>query len=197
VTPQAQTVVVLGDSISAGYGVELSKSWVSLLEQRAQEKYPGTRIINAGISGDTTAGGLSRIDRLLQRHEPGILLLELGGNDALRGQSLKQLKNNLAEIIRRAQAQQLRVLLIGMKIPPNYGRRYVETFEAIYPALATEYDLPLVPFILEGAAGSTEYMQADGIHPNTQAQPILLDNVWPALDTLLKDTAVQQTGQEG
>jgi acyl-CoA thioesterase-1 len=182
----AKSIVVLGDSISAGYGIEVQEGWVALLQKKLLEANSNFSIINAGISGDTTAGGLARIDLILTAQKPEIVLLQLGANDGLRGLSPVEMKNNLAEIVRRAQQAGAKVILLGMKIPPNYGKRYVEMFYNVYPQLAKELDIPLVPFLLEDVALNKDLMQADGLHPNAKAQPILAGKIEPYLFPLLK-----------
>ena len=179
-------IIVLGDSISAGYGIEVDEGWVALLQKKLQEANSHYSIINAGISGDTTAGGLARIDPILTATKPAILLLQLGANDGLRGLSPVEMKNNLAEIVRRAQQAGTKVILLSMKIPPNYGKRYVDMFYNVYPQLAKELDIPLVPFLLEDVALNKDLMQADGLHPNAKAQPILANKIEPYLFPLLK-----------
>ena len=179
-------IVVLGDSISAGYGIEVEEGWVALLQKKLIATNSNYRISNASISGDTSAGGLARIDQILTAHKPAIVLLQLGANDGLRGLSPVQMKNNLAGIVRRAQKAGAKVILLGMKIPPNYGKRYVDMFYNVYPQLAKELDIPFVPFILEDVALDKDLMQADGLHPNAKAQPILADKIEPYLFPLLK-----------
>jgi acyl-CoA thioesterase-1 len=179
-------IVVLGDSISAGYGIEVEQGWVALLQQKLLKTHSHYRISNASISGETTAGGLARLDPILTAQKPAILLLQLGANDGLRGLSPVEMKNNLAEITRRAQKAGAKVLLLGMKIPPNYGKRYVDLFYNVYPQLAKALAIPLVPFLLEDVALNNDLMQADGLHPNARAQPILADKVEPYLFPLLK-----------
>jgi acyl-CoA thioesterase-1 len=179
-------IVVLGDSISAGYGIEVEEGWVALLQKKLIETKHNYRISNASISGDTSAGGLARIDQILTAQQPGIVLLQLGANDGLRGLSPVQMKSNLAEIVRRAQKAGAKVILLGMKIPPNYGKRYVDMFYNIYPQLAKELNIPLVPFILEDVVLNKDLMQADGLHPNAKAQPILAEKIEPYLFPLLK-----------
>ena len=183
---QADTVMVLGDSLSAGYGIELSQGWVSLLQQRlntdpAFARGRPHRVINASASGETSSGGLARLPRLLSQHRPDVLILELGGNDGLRGQPPAQLAQNLSRMVQLGQAQGSKVVLVGMRIPPNYGRAYTEAFAQVYPRVATQYHLPLVPFLLHQVAGQASLMQADGIHPNARAQPIMLRQVLPVL----------------
>lgn len=180
----ARAIVVLGDSISAGYGLDNpDQGWVGLLQ--AKLKPTGTEVVNAGISGDTSAGGLARVDALLDRYQPSVVLLELGGNDGLRGLPPAQMADNLGEIIRRVQARQAKVLLLGMRIPPNYGKRYNEMFEAVFPELAQRLGVAYVPFLLEGVGGNNGLMQPDGLHPNMAAQPVLLQRVWEKLAPLL------------
>jgi len=186
VIAKPQTILVLGDSISAGYGIEITQGWVSLLQKKLVESNSQYSIINASISGETSAGGISRIDALLATHKPGIVLLQLGANDGLRGLSPVQMKNNLAEIVHRSQKSGARVILLAMKIPPNYGKRYVELFYAVYPQLANELNVQLVPFILEDVALDKELMQADGLHPNAKAQPLLANKIEPYIFPLLK-----------
>ena len=180
-------IVVLGDSISAGYGIEVEEGWVALLQKKLIETKNDYSIINASISGDTTAGGLARVDQILTAQKPGIVLLQLGANDGLRGLSPVQMKSNLAEIVHRAQKAGAKVILLGMKIPPNYGKRYVDMFYNVYPQLAKELDIPLVPFLLEDVALNKDLMQADGLHPNAKAQPILANKIEPYLFPLLKE----------
>ena len=179
-------IVVLGDSISAGYGIEVAEGWVALLQKKLIDTNSNYRISNASISGDTSAGGLARIDQILTVDKPAIILLQLGANDGLRGLPPVQMKNNLAEIVRRVQKAKAKVILLGMKIPPNYGKRYVDLFYNVYPQLAKELDIPLVPFILDDVALNKDLMQADGLHPNAKAQPILASKIEPYLFPLLK-----------
>jgi len=185
-TAAAKSIVVLGDSISAGYGIQVQQGWVALLQRKLNEQAKPYVISNASISGDTSAGGLARLQPILDQHKPDILLLELGANDGLRGLSSQEMKRNLAEIVRRSQAAGAKVMLLGMKIPPNYGKRYIEMFYSIYPQLAEELKIPLVPFILEDVALKPEWMQADGLHPNALGQPAIVETIWPHLQPLLK-----------
>ncbi len=179
-------MLVLGDSLSAGYGLASGEGWVSLMAQRmASQQLPYT-VVNASISGDTSAGGLSRLDASLDQSHPAVLLLELGANDGLRGLPLTALRHNLETIITRAQARGTRVVLIGMHLPPNYGESYTAQFHRIYIDLAARHHLPLVPFLLEGVALDPALMQADGLHPTAAAQPRLLDTVWHTLGPLLR-----------
>ncbi|NHW01358.1 arylesterase [Stutzerimonas degradans] len=181
----AGTVLVVGDSISAAFGLETSQGWVHLLHQRLAEQARPRSVVNASISGDTSAGGLARLPTLLAEHRPEVVILELGGNDGLRGQSPAQLKQNLAAMIEQSQQADAKVLLLGMRLPPNYGRRYTDAFAQVYHELADERDVALVPFVLEGVAGEPGMMQGDGVHPTASAQAQLLENVWPALAPLL------------
>ncbi|MBW8453485.1 arylesterase [Stutzerimonas stutzeri] len=181
----AGTVLVVGDSISAAFGLETSQGWVHLLQERLVEGDESWRVVNASISGDTTAGGLARLDPLLEEHTPEVVILELGGNDGLRGQSPVQLKQNLAAMVRKSQEAGAKVLILGMRLPPNYGQRYTTAFAEVFPKVAQETGAALVPFVLEGAAGVPSMMQGDGVHPTAEAQPVLLENVWPALEPLL------------
>ncbi len=180
--------MVLGDSLSAGYGLAPGEGWVELLAVRLKKQGRNDTVINASISGDTSAGGLSRIDTALAQHRPDILLLELGANDGLRGLSLSALKDNLNSIIEQAQSTGAEVVLIGMRMPPNYGPRYTERFHSVYGELARERQLPLVPFLMEKVALDPSLMQADNFHPNADAQMLLFQTVWPVLEQLLSPT---------
>lgn len=181
----AGTLLVLGDSISAAFGLDTRQGWVSLLEQRLAAEGFDYQVVNASVSGDTSAGGLARLPTLLAEHRPDLLIVELGGNDGLRGQPPAQLQQNLAAMVQQARKAGTRVLILGMKLPPNYGLRYTTAFADVFPQVAKEQDVALVPFLLEGAAGLPLMTQADGIHPTAAAQPRLLDNVWPVLKPLL------------
>ncbi|MDM7457516.1 MAG: arylesterase [Tepidimonas sp.] len=181
-------ILVVGDSLSAEYGLARGTGWVALLERRLQEERRAVRVINASVSGDTTAGGRSRLAALLERHRPAIVVLELGGNDALRGLPLQTTRDNLRAMIRASREAGARVLLLGMDMPPNYGERYRAQFRAVYTDLAREEKVGLVPFFLAGVADGPQaaaLFQDDRIHPNERAQPILRDNVWPHLQRLL------------
>ena len=184
-SPRA-TILVLGDSLSAGYGINQTSGWVSLLQQRLQEKFLPWRTVNASISGDTTSGGRTRIKRALDTHHPAIVIVELGGNDGLRGLPLTEMQKNLAAIIEQCQKRKARVLLVGMRLPPNYGPVYTEKFQRMYADLAQRYRIPLAPFLLEGVAGNKELMQQDGIHVRAAGQPIMLENVWRVLWPMLR-----------
>lgn len=181
-----QTILVLGDSLSAGYGVKVDATWVALLERRLASQGYGYRVVNASISGETTGGGRGRLPRALELHKPSIVVLELGGNDGLRGLPLKQMRGNFEYMIEQSQAVNAKVVLVGMRMPPNYGAEYADSFHALYGELAKKYQLPMVDFFLDGVAFDDNLMQEDGIHPTTAAQPKLLDNLWPALLKVLK-----------
>ncbi|GFM89909.1 arylesterase [Pseudomonas cichorii] len=181
----AGTVLIVGDSISAAFGLDTRVGWVSLLEQRMRSEGHTDKVVNASISGDTSAGGLARLPTLLAEHKPELVILELGGNDGLRGQLPAQLQQNLTSMVQQSKGAGAKVLLLGMRIPPNYGPRYTTAFAEVYPKVAQETDIPLVPFMLEGVGGVAALMQDDGLHPNAKAQPMLLDNVWPSLKPLL------------
>ncbi|CAG8868812.1 Esterase TesA [Pseudomonas fluorescens] len=181
----AGTLLIVGDSISAGFGLDTRQGWVTLLQQRLRDEGFDDKVVNASISGDTSAGGQARLAALLAEHKPEIVVLELGGNDGLRGQPPQQLQQNLASMIDRSRASGAKVLLLGMRLPPNYGVRYTTAFAQVYETLASEKKVPLVPFFLEGVGGVPELMQADGIHPAQGAQGQLLENAWPAIKPLL------------
>jgi acyl-CoA thioesterase-1 len=182
------TIVVVGDSLSAEYGVERGRGWVSLLAQKLEKEQPALKVHNAGISADTTAGGLGRLPSLLRRHQPAVVILELGANDALRGLPLSVTEQNLTRMIDLSKAAGAKVLLVGMQVPPNYGQKYTDEFRDLFPRLAKTQDVPLVPFLLKNVADAqnpADLFQSDRMHPNESAQPLLLDNVWPALSKLL------------
>ncbi|OZY46367.1 arylesterase [Pseudomonas lundensis] len=181
----AGTILIVGDSISAGFGLDTRLGWVSLLEQRLEREGHDDRVVNASISGDTSAGGQARLPALLTEHKPDVVIVELGGNDGLRGQPPAQLQQNLASMIQQSKKAGAKVLLLGMRLPPNYGVRYTTAFAEVFPKVAEENDIPLVPFLLEGIGGVPSMVQSDGIHPTAEAQPRLLDNVWPMLKPLL------------
>ena len=184
-TATAKSIVVLGDSISAGYGIDVTQSWVTLLQNKLNENSTGHIIHNESISGDTTTGGLARIDRALILHKPDIVIIELGANDGLRGLPPMLIKSNLAEIAHRAQQAGAKILLLGMKIPPTPAIT-ASIFYNIYPQLATGLNIPYVSFIMKNAALSKDMMQADGLHPNAKGQPFIADKVWTQLRPLLK-----------
>ncbi|MGA4445801.1 arylesterase [Ectopseudomonas chengduensis] len=181
----AGTLLVVGDSISAAFGLDSRQGWVALLEKRLEEEGFEHTVVNASISGDTSAGGAARLSALLAEHKPELVIIELGGNDGLRGQPPAQLQQNLASMIDKSQSAGADVLLLGMRLPPNYGERYTTSFAQVFADLAEQKKVPLVPFFLEGVGGVPGMMQADGLHPTESAQTVLLDNVWPALKPLL------------
>ncbi len=176
----------MGDSLSAAYGIETSQGWVALLQQRLQVRGYDYRVVNASVSGDTTAQGLTRLPLELERHQPIVVILELGANDGLRGLSVAAMRQNLAQMIVLSQKAGARVLLAGIYLPPNYGPEYTRRFAAVYPWLARRYRLPLVPFLLAGVAEHRDWMQADGLHPLAMAEPRVLENVWSKLAPLLR-----------
>lgn len=181
----APVVLVVGDSISAAYGLPPGVGWVELLSKRlASERYPH-RVVNASITGDTTAGGRARLPALLARHKPAVVVLELGGNDGLRGGNIASTRDNLATMVVTVQHAGVKALIIGMKLPPNYGATYVRQFEGVFADVATSAKVPLVPFFFDGFGERNEMFQADRVHPTAAAQPLLLDNVWPKLLPLL------------
>lgn len=178
-------LLVVGDSLSAEYGLARGTGWVALLQQRLSERRLPWEVVNASISGETTSGGRTRLPDLLARHTPAIVLIELGGNDALRGLPLGGTEQNLREMVRASKAAGARPLLVGMQMPPNYGRAYAEQFAAVFKRVADAERVPLVPFLLEGFGERIEFFQPDRIHPTAQAQPLMLDTVWPALSRML------------
>jgi acyl-CoA thioesterase-1 len=180
-----QTIVVVGDSLSSGYGIAAGQSWVAMLEDRLQTEGYGYQVVNASIAGDTSAGGLSRLPRLLELHQPEIVVIELGGNDGLRGQPVATLRSNLMKMIELTRASGADVLLAGMQIPPNYGPAYTQALAAVYPELAKQFDAALIEFLLADVALKSELMQSDGIHPNAAGQEIVFANVWRVLGPLL------------
>lgn len=184
---EAPVILVFGDSLSAAYGIREEQGWVTLLQERlARENLPH-RVVNASVSGETSSGGLARLPAALEAHQPDLVILELGGNDGLRGLPIRTLQDNLQTMITLSKQAGARVLLVGIQIPPNYGPRYTEPFARIYPTLAERESLPLVPFLIDGIAQQPELMQNDGIHPTAEAQSMVLDNVWPLLKPLLDE----------
>ncbi len=188
-TPTPPAILVVGDSLSAAYGMSVGTGWVALLGRRLTEQGYEYRVVNASASGETTGGARARLPRALELHRPAVVILELGGNDGLRGLPVEQIRSNLGDMVEQARASGAAVLLAGMRIPPNYGPLYTEAFHGLYGELAATFDLPLVPFFLEGVALDASLMQDDGIHPNSTAQERLLDNLWPALEPLLEHAA--------
>ena len=181
-----QTIVVFGDSLSAAYNIKQDEGWVALLQQRLALNKQNVQVVNASISGETTSGGLSRFADMLKQQKPNIVLIALGGNDGLRGLKVSDIKTNLDKMIVQAKAINAQVLLLGVKIPPNYGLKYSQQFSENYAELTKKYRLALVPFFLDGVAGNPKLIQADGLHPVAAAQPKILDNVWPILIKILQ-----------
>lgn len=184
--PAPPVVLVMGDSLSAAYGIDVEDGWVNLLQARLDTQNCSVRVINASVSGETSTGGLARLPALLDRYAPALVILELGGNDGLRGQPLSTLHDNLNGMIELSRDAGAQTLLAGMQIPPSYGRRYADQFAQIYSTLAEQHALPLIPFLLDGVAGDLNLMQRDGIHPTAEAQPQILDNIWQNLQPLLE-----------
>ena len=178
-------MLVLGDSLSAAFGIRVEQGWVALLQARLRAKGYGHRVVNASSSGETTGGALARLPRSLATHRPAVVIVELGGNDGLRGLPVADIRSNLEAIVQRSQQSGAKVLLVGMRIPPNYGVPYTKQFHEVFGELARKHRLPLVPFFLQRVALDDSLMQDDGIHPTAAAQPILLDEVWPRLEPLL------------
>lgn len=181
----AKTLLVLGDSLSAAYGIEQQQGWVALLEKRLGIEYPDITVVNASISGETTSGGLTRLPKLLDRHQPAYIVLELAANDGLRGTSLAVIKHNLGQLITLSQKAGAKVLVVGIRLPPNYGPRYTEKFFNLFELMATQYGTYRAPFLMENVALEPSLIQSDRLHPTAEAQPILLENVWPDLKKML------------
>jgi len=184
---EAPTVLVFGDSLSAGYGIEVDQSWATLLQTRLKEQGYEHRVVNASISGDTTESGAARIAQAIESFSPALIILELGGNDGLRGISPDRMRDNLRTIIKTGTESGAAVVLLGIRIPPNYGQRYIEEFDDVFRQLAAELKIPWIEFFMEGVALNQKLMQSDGIHPNAIAQPLLLDNAWPIINTALSN----------
>lgn len=182
---QAQSILIVGDSISAGFGINPEEGWVALLEEKLQTENSPYSIINASISGDTTTNGLARLPSLLEKHQPEITIIELGGNDGLRATPPARISENLAKMIELSKAANSKVLLVGIQLPPNYGDAYLARFLAIYPELAEQHQVAVLPSIVEKVGGNSELMQSDGIHPNSEGQPFMLEAVWEQLEPLL------------
>jgi acyl-CoA thioesterase-1 len=180
------TVLVLGDSLSAGYGIDVDQSWTALLQSRLESQGYEHRVVNASISGETTEGGASRIAAALKEFAPEVVVVALGGNDGLRGFPPERIKSNMLRIVEAAEAEGAAVVLLGIRIPTNYGARYTRAFENVYRELAEERQLPWIEFFMEGVALDEDLMQDDGIHPNEKAQPVLLDNAWPVIQQALE-----------
>jgi acyl-CoA thioesterase I len=183
---EAPPILVFGDSLSAGYGLRPGEGWVPLLQNRLQAQGYVTPVVNASVSGETSGGGMQRLPRALQLHKPSLVILELGANDGLRGLPVPETRANLEKMVGMARAAGAQVLLVGMRMPPNYGPRYTTDFHQMYEDLAHQDHLPLVPFLLESVASNPDFMQADGLHPNARAAPLLLDTIWPRLAPLLR-----------
>ena len=186
----ARTILVFGDSLSASYGVPQGQGWVALLEAKLAQKQSSKttyKVVNASISGETTSGGLTRFSAALATHKPNIVILELGANDGLRGLPIADMQSNLSQMIAQAKKTKAKVLLLGMKIPPNYGLKYNKTFTQMYVNISKQYQVTLVPFLLEGVAGKPELIQADGLHPTAKAQAQLLENVWKIFERMLSE----------
>jgi len=181
-----RTILVMGDSLSAAYGIRPEQGWVALLTQQLQAQGYGYEVVNASVSGETSSGGLQRLPRALQIHQPAMVILELGANDGLRGLPLAETRANLTKMVQLSRAAGARVLLVGIRIPPNYGPRYANEFADLYPEIAKRYHLPLVPFLLEKVALDPTLMQEDGLHPNARGEPLVLNTLWQKLEPLLK-----------
>ncbi len=182
---QAQSILIVGDSISAGFGINPEEGWVTLLEEKLQAENSPYSIINTSISGDTTTNGLARLPSLLEKHQPEITIIELGGNDGLRATPPARISENLAKMIELSKAANSKVLLVGIQLPPNYGDAYLARFLAIFPELAEKHQIAVLPSIVEKVGGNSELMQSDGIHPNSKGQPFMLEAVWEQLEPLL------------
>lgn len=182
---QADVLLLLGDSLGAGYGVPQDQSWAHLLNEKLREQKKPVRLVNASISGDTTAGGLARLELLLQQEQPRWLMIELGGNDGLRGMDLQAMQRNLQDMVALARKHQAQPLLVGIKIPPNYGRKYRERFEQVFVDVSSAEGVPFLPFLLDGVGGVDQLMQEDRIHPNAKAQPMIAEIVWKFMQPVI------------
>ncbi|PWG63001.1 arylesterase [Sediminicurvatus halobius] len=180
-----RTVLVLGDSLSAAYGIDREEGWVALLRERLDDNGYPARVVNASVSGHTTANGVDLLPQALAEHQPDAVIIALGGNDGLRGVALAEMRRNLTRMVRLSREAGAQVLLVGVRLPSNYGRAFIDRFQAVFREVAESEGVPLVPRFLEGVGGNAELMQSDGIHPNAAAQPVLLDNVWGELKPLL------------
>ena len=192
---ESPTVLIFGDSLSAGYGIEVDQSWAALLQSRLESLGYEHRVVNASISGETTEGGATRIGPALERFDPELVILELGGNDGLRGFPPERLRDNLARIITAAKASGAEVVLLGIRIPLNYGPRYSQAFESAFRDVAAEHGIPWIEFFMEGVALNEALMQDDGIHPNAEAQPLLLDNAWPIIQQSIERSLTAKAGE--
>ena len=176
----AKTIMILGDSLSAGYGIQPQQGWVHLLQKRLEQQYPKQhKVVNASVSGETSSGALARLPKLLQTHRPDLVVIELGGNDGLRGQPPQMIQKNLASLIQQSQKAKAKVVVFGIKMPPNYGQAYSKAFENNYKVVSQQYKVKLLPFFMQGVAGNKTLMQKDLVHPNAKAQTILLNNAYP------------------
>lgn len=182
-----ETLLIMGDSLSAAYGIQTDQGWVSLLEKKLQQQNSSVQVINASVSGETTTGGLQRLPAALDRHQPAWVFIELGANDGLRGGSIDIMRNNLSQMIQLAQQAGAQPVLFEMHLPPNYGATYTRWFRQSYTKLAEQYQIPLMPFFIQDVAGKERYIQPDGLHPTAQAQPLILARVWPMIDQLFND----------
>ena len=200
-TPVSQAgkrvVMVFGDSLSAGYGVPLERAWVRLLENKLQRQGRRYQVVNASISGDTTQSGLARLPAALAMHRPEIVVLALGGNDGLRGLSVAQIRQNLHAMLVLLEQKKIKVLLVGVRLPPNYGPVYTKQFHQVYSQLGRRHGVRLLEFMLEGVAGYKQYMQPDGVHPNVSAQPLVMENIYKHLEPLLDRTPPQRSSRDG
>ncbi len=183
---ESKTILVFGDSLSAAYGIQQSQGWASLLQQKLDAKSIPYQVVNASVSGETTSGGLARFPAALERSKPSIVIIELGANDGLRGLRMTAMKKNMQAMIMQAKVRHAKVLLVGMRIPPNYGIRYTKSFANTYQSLSEENEIALVPFMMKDVSENSELMQADRLHPNAKGQSMILDNIWPSLSGLLK-----------
>jgi acyl-CoA thioesterase I len=183
--PQERTLLVFGDSLSAAYGLQTDQGWVAQLQKRLNDQGYGYRVVNASVSGETSSGGRARLQRALDQHRPELVILELGANDGLRGLPVKELEGNLRAMVAMIQKTRAKLLLVGILIPPNYGPRYTRSFADMYQQIATSGSLPFLPFMLDGVALESRYMQQDGLHPNATGQPLVLENVWKQLQPML------------
>jgi acyl-CoA thioesterase-1 len=181
-----RTILVLGDSLSAAYGIRAEQGWVALLKQRLEREGYGYAIVNASVSGETSGGGVQRLPRALELHHPEIVILELGANDGLRGLPVRETRASLTRLVKLCRDAGARVLILGIRLPPNYGPKYAEEFARMYPDLAAEFDLPIVPFLLQDVALKPALMQDDGLHPNAAGEPTVLETVWKSLEPMLK-----------
>ncbi len=188
---EAPTVLVFGDSLSAGHGIDVDQSWVTLLQSRLADQGSEHRVINASIGGDTTESGAARIAQAIDTFAPALIILELGGNDGLRGIPPDRMRMNLRKIVKTSKDSGAAVVLLGIRIPPNYGQRYIEDFDNVFRELAIDLEVPWIEFFMDGVALNDELMQSDGIHPNAAAQSILLDNAWPIIDAALVSLRVR------